>query len=663
MKTVAIVPAEIAVGADGRPWSPRYGDRYHPVAGPLAQARHVFLAGNALPARWRGRHRFVVLETGFGLGNNFLAARAAWEADAERCARLDFISIEKHPPSRDTLARQHADSELPLLARELVAAWPPLTPNLHLLRFDGGRVRLLLALGDVADWLPEIVADVDAFFLDGFAPDRNPDMWSPRVCKALGRLAAPGATVATWTAARGVRDALAAAGFEVRAGAGSGGKRDITLGTHAPRPGVRRPPRRLGGAAGEPADGGGHALIVGAGLAGCACAWALAEQGWTSRLVDRLAAPASAASGNAGALFHGTVNAQDGAHARFNRAAALRIVEAVRSARAEHGAAGAQDGLLRLETARDHAAMQALLDALGLPAGYVQALDAAAAGAAAGLPLAAPAWFFPGGGWIDPGALARSFLQRAGRAATFTGGIEGVELRRSAAAPGGGETASPWELLDGAGRVVAAAPVVVLANGLDARRLAAHAAAAWPLAAVRGQTTLLPADTPGLRLPALPLAGAGYVLPKLPGGRALCGATTETVDEAAVLHAQPADDLDNLRRLATLTGSLPRVDARALHGRAGLRCVTADRLPLIGGVPDDMLPNTIAGQRLDQPRFMPRVPGLHVFTALASRGVTWSALGAEITAALICGAPCPVEASLLDAVDAARFASRAARRR
>lgn len=661
MRTRPIVPAEVVAGPDGVPWSALHGDRYHPAAGAFEQARHVFLGGNGLPGRWRGRSRFVVLETGFGLGNNFLATRDAWHNDPARCDRLDFVSIEKHPLERDALARWHAASALAPLARELVDAWPPLAPGLHTLRFDGGRVRLLLAFGDADDWLPEIIASVDAFFLDGFAPARNPELWTPRVFKALARLAAPGATVATWSAARAVRDGLQAAGFEVRAAPGQGGKRDITVAAYAPRFEPRRAPARIG-----LADGAGsrHALIVGGGLAGCAMAWALAEQGWTSRVVDRLAAPASAASGNTGALFHGAVNAHDGPHARFNRAAALRAVEAVRVAREAFGAAGAQDGLLRLETARGAAGMQALLDALGLPPGYAQALDADAASRVAGLRLAHPAWFYAGGGWIDPRALARSYLERAGGATSFRGGARVARLRRPAVGP------ALWQALDDDDRVIDAAPVVVLANGLAARRLAGLPPDVWPAAAVRGQTTLLAASTPGLRLPAVPLAGAGYVLPALGDDRALCGASSEDVDLAdgddravdAALRPAPQDDIANLKRLAVLTGSRPAVEASALRGRAGIRCVAVDRLPLIGGVPLAG-PSLDADARLDQPRFVPRAPGLFAFTALASRGVVWSALGAEIAAAAIGGAPCPVEASLLDAVDPGRFASRAARRR
>ncbi|HEY0856740.1 MAG TPA: tRNA (5-methylaminomethyl-2-thiouridine)(34)-methyltransferase MnmD, partial [Albitalea sp.] len=172
MKTQAIHPAAIRLH-DGVPFSPEFGDVYHPASGALAQARHVFLAGNGLPRRWQGRDRFVVLETGFGLGNNFLATWDAWRRDPRACRQLHFISIEQHPLTREALRLLPREPELAPLADELAAAWPPLTPNLHRLGFDGGRVQLLLALGDVERWLPELVARVDAFYLDGFAPAKN----------------------------------------------------------------------------------------------------------------------------------------------------------------------------------------------------------------------------------------------------------------------------------------------------------------------------------------------------------------------------------------------------------------------------------------------------------------------------------------------------------
>jgi tRNA 5-methylaminomethyl-2-thiouridine biosynthesis bifunctional protein len=647
MKTAPVVAATLELDAEGVPVSRRFGDRYHPRSGALQQAAHVFLEGNGLPARWRGREQFAILETGFGLGNNFLATLDAWRADPGRPARLHFVSIEQHPFSRADLARAHATSPLRDLADELVRAWPPLTPDLHRLDFADGKVELLLAFGDVAAWLPALEARIDAFYLDGFAPDRNPAMWQPRVFKALARLAHPGATAATWSVARGVRDGLAEAGFAVERAPGSGGKREITLARFAPRFEPRRAPSRLAPA--PVAGDARHAIVVGAGLAGCAVAMALAEQGWTSTLLERLPTIGAATSGNRAGVFHGIVNPQDGAHARFNRSAALHASIAVRRAIELDAVAGQCAGVLRMEARAGVADMQASIARLGLPPAYVQALGADEATRLAGLPLAAPAWFYPGAGWVAPAAFAASLLGRAGSRASLRTGVEVAALRRAR---------KLWQLLDPAGGVIGEAAVVVLANALDAPRL--FGAPDWPLRAVRGQTSELAVATPGLLLPRLPLTGNGYVLPALPGGIALFGATSHPDDADPNLRV--ADQLHNLAQLARLTGSVPRGDL-SLVGRVGWRCVTSDRLPAIGAVPDAEAIAAQPAPRLDQARFVPRKPGLYVFTALASRGITWAVLGARTLAALVAAAPCPLDASLLDAVDAGRFASREARRR
>ena len=161
-----------------------------------------------------------------------------------------------------------------------------------------------------------------------------------------------------------------------------------------------------------------------------------------------------------------------------------------------------------------------------------------------------------------------------------------------------------------------------------------------------------------VRAPRLPVAGNGYVLPPLPGGIALFGATSQIEDADPRLRAE--DQRHNLMQLMRLTGSAPEVADGVLTGRVGWRCVAPDRLPLIGGVAD--VAAMQHSTRFDQPRFIPRLPGLFVFTALASRGITSAALGARTLASLISGAPCPLEASLQDAVDPARFVSRSLRR-
>ena len=233
--SAALQPAVLEFAADGTPVSSAYGDVYHAAQGGPAQARHVFLAGNGLPARWAGRARFTVLETGFGLGLNFLATWAAWRADPARCARLDFVSVEKHPFQAADLARAHAGwfaawPEAAALSAELCAAWPALTPGAHTLELAGGALRLTLLLGDACEVLPALDLAADALYLDGFSPARNPELWSPEICAALARCAAPGASLATWSVAGGLRRALAAAGFALERRPGFAGKREMLVG-------------------------------------------------------------------------------------------------------------------------------------------------------------------------------------------------------------------------------------------------------------------------------------------------------------------------------------------------------------------------------------------------------------------------------------------------
>ncbi len=651
MKTQPIEPARIVfAGADGSagapgqepPFAPDFGDLYHPRIGALAQARHVFLSGNGLPARWAGQRDFTVLETGFGLGHNFLATWQAWREDPARGERLHYVAVDRHPPCRDDLARAHQHSPLLKLASSLVDAWPPLTPNLHLRVFDDGRVRLLLGWGEARTLLRELQLQADAIYLDGFAPDRNPEMWSRPLIETIARRARPGAHAATWSVARPVREALAAAGFVVETAPGLGGKREITRARYTPAFTPRRPPQPRATAAGAER----HALVVGGGLAGAAVARALAGLGWTCTVFDRHAEPAGDASGNPAGLFHGTVHSDDGPHARFNRAAALHAARTLSTAFAA-GVPGDADGLLRLGRASDDAAaMQALLARQRLPPEVVQALEAGAAAARAGVALAAPAWWHGAGGWAVPGAVVRHWLATPGVA--WRGGVAVDRLARH------GER---WALLDASGATLAEASTVVLAAAADTARLAAPWSAALPpLRRTRGQVSWWPQPVAGLPAPRHPLAGDGYAL-ALPGGGLLCGATVAENDDDALPRER--DDRYNLERLARLTGVAPAASWPRPQARVGWRLATADRLPLAGAAPAREI---AAGTRLDQARLVPRCPGLFIAAALGSRGLTWAPLLGEVLAAGIAGTPVPLEADLIDALDPARAVVRAARR-
>ncbi|SAL42817.1 5-methylaminomethyl-2-thiouridine methyltransferase [Caballeronia peredens] len=232
-----LASAPLVFRDDGTPYSPRHDDIYHSVAGALAQARHVFLNGNGLPERWREKTRFTVLETGFGMGVNFLATWAAWRDDPRRATSIEFVSIEKHPFSAGDLRRAHAaiidDQSISPLADALASAWPPLVAGVHRIEFDAGALTLTLAFGDAANLLPhlsETGVSADAIYLDGFAPAKNPDMWTPAIFATLADMTSEDATFATYTSAGDVKRALLQNGFEYRKAPGFGGKRAMLIG-------------------------------------------------------------------------------------------------------------------------------------------------------------------------------------------------------------------------------------------------------------------------------------------------------------------------------------------------------------------------------------------------------------------------------------------------
>ncbi len=452
-----------------------------------------------------------------------------------------------------------------------------------------------------------------------------------------------------------VDGAMRAAGFAPASDPASPERREGRRWRYDPPFAPRRAPWRTGADSHATAP----VLVVGAGLAGCAMAWALAEQGRNCIVFERHPAPAMETSGNPAGLFHGIVNPQDGAHARFNRAAALEAQRAVGVALAQHGVPGGLQGLLRLETAHGDDAlrtMQASLARLGLPSTYVQALSAHEASARSGLTLRHPAWCYPGGGWVQPGGLARSFLERADGRASLRTGCAVESLRRGA----GG-----WQLCDAGGKIVAESAVVVLANAGDAMRLlrpwmpASHPDVLWPMQKVRGQISIAAAGDFGeIALPRLPITGAGYLLPEI-AGQAIFGSSSQMGDDDPAVR--DSDHRHNLDQLSRLTGVASRIDSSRLNGRTGWRWTTDDRLPVLGAVPD--IAAAMQLDRLEQSGLVPRLPGLYACTAFGSRGITWAALAAQVVAATITGAPMPIEASLLDSVDAARFVVRSRARR
>lgn len=633
-----IEPASPAYAGDGTPMSLRYGDVYHSADSGPGQARHVFLGGNGLPARWAGRASFTILETGFGLGVNFLATWDAWRRDAARPRRLHYVAIEKHPFLRDDLAGLlAAHPELAGLARELVDRWPAPLSGTHRRVLAGGGVSLTVVFDDVDVALKRLDARADAIYLDGFAPSRNPEMWSAPVLRAVARHATTGATCATWSTARAVRDGLAEAGFSLELHPGFGHKREMLVGRYEPRGGTHARPAAM------PPPGERHAVVVGAGLAGTAAASSLASRGWRITIVDAAPGPSSGASSLRAGCFHPLIARDDSLLARLSRAAFLHALDAWRElGRRGHAIAWDRCGVLQLVRRHDgDAALRATIDELGFPASFVEHVDAASARARAGLGVDRPGAWFPEGGWARAPSIVRAQFDEAMASpdSAFAGSRRVEALVR---------TPHGWRVSGGAGATIAEAPVVVLANAADIARLSPIGG---PIRSVRGQASYLPAAA--LTAPKAVVIGHGYVLPEVEG-TVVVGSSYDV--ESAQAEPTVASHEGNLARLAALAPAMRiDVDAAGLAGGVGFRAVVADRLPLVGPLPDPDAPWTGADQVAVR-------EGLHAIGAFASRGLVWSALAGEVLAARIDGEPLPIETDLAAAIDPTRFVRRARRR-
>lgn len=640
-------PAVLSFDAAGTPYSSVYGDVYHSADSGPGQSRHVFLAGNNLPENWTARRVFTVVETGFGLGLNFLTTWQAWRADPARPGRLHFVSVEKHPFSLVALRVVHERyAGFEALAAELHQAWPVLVPGVHRLHFDDGRVTLTLVFADAIHALSNLRLRADAFFLDGFAPARNGEMWSHRLMKALARLALPGATLATYTSARAVRDALAEAGFIVTKRRGFGRKRDMLTARFEPRWTPRHGPPAL------PSWPQRHAIVIGAGVAGGAVTERLTARGWHVDLIERGAGPAAETSGLHAAAFQPQISIDDGIPARFTRAGFLYAIACWRAlASWGHKFEHQYCGIMRIaRDAADEARMAQAVAVHGYPSDYVQFADRAAASLHAGIEVPRGGWWFPQGGWIRPAALVAAQLDAARASYTQASvnphfGKQVRALRRDG---------DHWQALAVDGSVIATAPVVILANAGDALFLADIM---QPLQRIRGQLTHLPAAT--APLPRTVVTGDCYLLPAV-GGITVTGASYDIADGDMEMRA--TDHAENLDRLARLLNrSLPPGTAMS-GGSVGFRCVAPDRLPLIGALPDVVAAYErradLAGAHLED---LPRLQGLYGAFAYASRGLAWAALGGELIASLLEGEPPPLEQDLVDAVDPARFVLKHAR--
>lgn len=656
--TIGLGCADVAVIKGEAPRSRQFHDTYFDSQDGLSESRHVFLEGCHIPEMWQDQTMSVVGELGFGTGLNFLAVWQAWKNDSHRPERLHFISVEGFPMDR----AQMTDSlqtwpDLAPMAEQLCRSYPDPQPGFHRIAFENGRVSLTLLLGPVLPMLESLDAQVDAWFLDGFAPDRNPDMWHPDVLQQVARLCKPNTRMSTFTVAGQVRRDLESVGFRVEKRPGWGRKREVLAGKYAQpsAESVQEPWYRLpAGEAKESKD----VVIIGSGIAGAVAAHAFNGRGCKTKVLDSASQIAGGASATPSAVLMPRLTAGHSIDGQFYALAWRACLALIESLEADgydldHHACGS------LRLAQDQAELErqnAIAENGLLPDSMLLSLGATEASEIAGLTIGHGGLFFPQGGTLSPQHLCKALLKDS----------HVILNQRCAQLHKHGDR---WHVLDEQGQRVVDADLVILANSLSATNFSQ---ANWlPTKGRLGQISRIQPSQESKPLSCV-IAGEGYITPPR-SGRNIVGATFDHVSGESLARGTPppsaeADErnLSGVHRLASVFANELILDSA--ESWTGVRCTTPDHLPLVGVLPDyDAYNADFAelrhGHRWSQYPNARYHSGLGILTGLGAHGVIAAPLAAEHLVSQMLGEPSPLPRAIANGLHPARFIVRDLKRR
>lgn len=636
------------------PQSLAYDDIYYSSEDGLTETQYVFLKHNRLPQRWQKKTHFTIIETGFGTGLNFLATWQLWDHAHTKQSHLHFISVEKNPLSlqdlRQALSRW---STLAPYAEKLIRHYPPAITGFHHLPLTS-EITLTLLWGDAVEMLSQLVGTADAWFLDGFAPSKNPDMWSPGLMRQIVRLSYLGTTFATFTAASTVRKALASVGFEVKKAQGFGKKREMLYGsfyqTHHERshPSIKPyfsiPFFHHGEGAKRLRQSNNTVAILGAGLAGCATAYTLNRKGIACTIIDSGNSIAAAASGNPIGLLTPKLSPDRNLRDQYLTQGFFytrRVIEYL--AAQGYGIEHDWCGVLCLDT---HDRLKNRFNAIQkkreLPIEFAEFISLEQASKIAGIPLFPSAilgeglgvranLWLPQAGIVNPQSLCHAMIQSAQATLQLDTTVKDIQRHQDC-----------WVLFDENGNVICETSHVVIANANSANQfsITQH----LPIKAIPGQLTLCPINSITAQLK-VALAYEGYITPSFKGEH-IIGATyrhhTTDLSEKAEDHHYNLSLLQ--QRAPQLTNSFSMEDLRY---RTAHRAVTPDHLPLVGPVADyqqftQQFAKLHHGELIYHNQMVDYLPGLYINAGHGSNGLSSTLLAGEIIASQILGNSLPI---------------------
>ena len=643
--------AKIHFNQENTPVSDKFDDVYFSNQDGLAETHYVFLEGNQLWERWVNYQEahFVIAETGFGTGLNFFAVTTLFREFRQKypnspLKRLYFISFEKYPLALDALQQAHlAYPQFSHLAEHLQQHW--LNPIQGCYRFHFDETTLDLWFGDVAENLPQLgdyMNDkIDAWFLDGFAPSKNPDMWNEQLYQQMFRFTKPQGTFATFTAASAVRKGLENAGFDITKRKGFGKKRECLSGqkTHEKLTALSAPWFHS-----QPANLNEQDIaIIGGGIASLCTAISLLKRGAKITIYCEDEQTALNASGNKQGAFYPQLSDDNERNIRFYIHAFAYGHQFLQWAiqhkiEFEHEFCG-----VALCAYNDKAESKlSKIAALNLPSDLYQSLSQTELSEKVGLPLPFSGGFIPQGAWLAPRQLVQhafAFLEK-----------QGVQIKTSQKVTALSQTEHGWQIKTAENETFCH-EVVVLANGHKLTEF--EQTQKLPLYPVRGQVSQIPTSENLLKLKTV-LCYDGYLTP---------------ADQAKVSHCIGASHVrDNATREFSLSEqqenqqkiqqNIPEdwtkeVDTSGNLARIGVRCSVRDLTPMMGAIPhfsaqQAQYQNLFNLRRRKQPiEQAENYPNLYLIGALGSRGLTSAPLLGETLASLIYGEPLPMSEDLI----------------
>ena len=652
--------AELGWNEAGTPVSDQFDDVYFSNVNGLEETRYVFLKQNSIPQRWQefDQRRFVIGETGFGTGLNFLAV---WQwfnefrlnhPDAP-LQELHFVSFEKYPLNIDDLKKAHqAWPELAEFAEKLQQHYPAAVPECHRIVLEDGAITLDLWFGDIKDCMPQVpygeAGLIDAWFLDGFAPSKNPEMWNQNLFDGMAKMAKQDCTVATFTAAGFVRRGLNEAGFTMKKVKGFGTKREMIAGVLEQR---KRHSNHLPWFNRTPATNLNSIAIIGGGIASATLAKTLLRRGQHVTLYCKDKQPAEGASGNRQGAIYPLLN---GPHTGVSRVFAPAFLFArqfveqmANDLTFDHDWCGVTQLMW------DDKSTEKLEKMLGgnFPSELIKKLSAQETAERIGLPIDMASVHYPLGGWMCPAEFTRNLIahlkQKTSFSAKFEHNVDALEW----------DTQRQIWILQANGKTFEHS-VVVVANGHEFQTL--RQTAELPMGQVKGQVSHVPATEKLNQLKTV-LCYDGYMTPVNPNNQHLCiGASYDRkhldfeFDEGAQL-----DNVEKLRKCLPNQEWVSEVDVSTNESRQGIRCVSRDHLPFVGNVGDfAKIEEQYADLQHKQPEEVQpahQFPNLFCLLGLGSRGLSSAPLMAEVLASQICGDPLPLPVNVLETLHPSRM--------